>query len=150
MPPSLDSKTEHYISTIAHRASLSRQRKATERSENARRSTAQPITDYHAYRKYTEWLYTDTSVFRTRSGGPLYKHHSHDSRVPLAILLLKKTHQNEAEYIIQLSSSLISNRFTRKPPRRGQPLYKGQLACPQCVLCLEVLLYMLHTWSHTD
>ena len=34
----------------------------------------------------------------THSGGP---HHSHDSRVPLAILLLKKKkHQNEAEYII--------------------------------------------------
>ena len=29
MPPSLDSKTEHYISTVAHHVSLSRQRKAT-------------------------------------------------------------------------------------------------------------------------
>ena len=33
---------------------------------------------------------TDTSVFRTRSGGPLYKHHSHGSSVALAILLLIK------------------------------------------------------------
>ena len=48
--------------------------------------------------------YTDTSVFRTRSGGPLYKHHSHDSRVPLVILLLKK---NEAEYIIIIHLSVI-------------------------------------------
>ena len=31
----------------------------------------------------------------------------------------------------------------RKPPRRGQPLYKGQLVHPQSVLCLEVLLYYL-------
>ena len=29
----------------------------------------------------------------------------------------------------------------RRPPRRGQPLYKGQLARPQCVLRSEVLLY---------
>ena len=36
----------------------------------------------------------------------------------------------------------ISNRFKRKPPRRGQPPYKGQLACPHCVLCSEVLLYI--------
>ena len=36
----------------------------------------------------------------------------------------------------------ISNRFKRKPLRRGQPLYKGQLARPQSVLCSEVLLYI--------
>ena len=53
-----DSKTEHYISTIAHRTSPSHQSKATERSENATssHSTAQPITGYHAYWKYTECL----------------------------------------------------------------------------------------------
>ena len=28
-----------------------------------------------------------------------------------------------------------------EPPRSGQPLYKGQMARPQSVLCLEVLLY---------
>ena len=49
--PLLDSKTEHYISTVAHRASHSRQREVTERSENA---TSRPITHYHAYWKYTE------------------------------------------------------------------------------------------------
>ena len=38
-------------------------------------------------------LNADTSVFRTCSGGPLYKHHSHDSNVALAVLLLKN-HQN--------------------------------------------------------
>ena len=38
----LDSKTEHYMSTVAHRASHSRQREVTERSENA------------TNRKYTE------------------------------------------------------------------------------------------------
>ena len=32
----------------------------------------------------------------------------------------------------------ISKRFKRKPPRRGQPLYKGQLARLQCVLSSEV------------
>ena len=42
MTPLLDSKTEHYISTVAHRASHSRQREVTERSENA------------TNRKYTE------------------------------------------------------------------------------------------------
>ena len=52
-PVSLDSKSDNYISTIAHRASLSRQRKATERSENV---TSRPIIHYHAYRKYTECL----------------------------------------------------------------------------------------------
>ena len=35
MPPSLDSKTENYITTAAHCASLSRQRKVMQRSENA-------------------------------------------------------------------------------------------------------------------
>ena len=76
--------------------------------------------------------------------------------VALAILLLKKTQLNEAEYIIatfknkkKTSSERtlffvfkeISKRFKRKLPRRRQPLYKGQLAHPQCVLCSEVLLY---------
>ena len=35
----------------------------------------------------------------------------------------------------------LSNGVKGKPLRRGQPLYKGQMVCPQCVLCLEVLLY---------
>ena len=48
----------------------------------------------------------------------------------LVLLLLSCywiNHQNEAEYIIinYFSSLKISNRFKRKPPRRGQPLYKG-------------------------
>ena len=86
MPLLLDSKPEHYSSTTAHRASFSCQRKATERSENAT-SSRSTITDYHAYQKYTECL-TDTSVFRTSSGG--LTHHSHDISVVLAILLLKK------------------------------------------------------------
>ena len=57
-PPSLNSMTKYYISTVANRASLSHQCKATERSENAisSHSKAWPITDYHAYRKYTECL----------------------------------------------------------------------------------------------
>jgi len=49
-----DSNTEHNISTFAHRASLSHQHKATERSENATSSRVQPITHYHAYQKYTD------------------------------------------------------------------------------------------------
>ena len=35
-----------------------------------------------------------------------------------------------------------SNRFKTKPPRGGQPLYKGQRVRPQSVLCSEILLYM--------
>ena len=35
----------------------------------------------------------------------------------------------------------LSNGVKGKPLRRGQPLYKGQMVCPQCVLYLEVLLY---------
>ena len=46
----VDSKTENYISTVAHCASLSCECKATERYENM---TSRPITYYHAYRKYT-------------------------------------------------------------------------------------------------
>ena len=35
-----------------------------------------------------------------------------------------------------------------EPPRRGQPVYKGQMAHPQSVLCSEVLLYyvMSNKW----
>ena len=61
-PPSLDSKTKNYISTVDYRASLSRQCKVTERSKNP---TSRPISHYHAYQKYT-------SVFRTRSGGSFH------------------------------------------------------------------------------
>ena len=44
--------TEHYISTVAHRVSLSCQRKATERSENrSHRGQRCPITHYHTYWK---------------------------------------------------------------------------------------------------
>ena len=53
------------------------------------RSIAQPFTDYHAYTGSISNAYNGTSVFQTRGGGPLYKHHSHDSSVALAILLLK-------------------------------------------------------------
>ena len=42
------------------------------------------------------------------------------------------------EASIQLRLCVITNPV---PLRRGQPLYKGQMARPQCVLCLEVLLY---------
>ena len=39
---------------------------------------------------------------------------------------------------------------TRKPPRRGQPLCKWQMARPQSVLCSKVLLYTFHSvcWSY--
>ena len=39
----------------------------------------------------------------------------------------------------------ISNWFKRKIPKRGQPLYKGQLASPQCVLYSEVHRVVLRT-----
>ena len=74
-------------------------------------------------------------VFRTCSGGPLYKHRSHDSSVALAVLLIKK----QAEYTRSVILEVFINKFKRKPVRRGQPFYKGQLTCPQCVLCSEVL-----------
>ena len=86
MPPLLDSKTEYYISTTAHRASLSRQHKATERSKSA---TSSCRTDHrlpHLPEIYRMPI-TDTSVFRTSNGGP---YHSHDSSVALTILLSKK------------------------------------------------------------
>ena len=67
LPPKTDSKDNtdacrplslrhhHWIqrlSTTVHRASLSCQRKATERFENVRST----FTDYHAYQKHTECL----------------------------------------------------------------------------------------------
>ena len=55
--------TEHYISTVAHRASLSRQRKAPERSENASPADHTLPRLPEVYRMPI----TDTSVFRTRS-----------------------------------------------------------------------------------
>jgi len=72
----------------------------------------------------------------------------------MLVVLLLWNHQIEAEYepeyiiihsvvkdfVLFLSLKAISNRFKTKPPRRGQPLYKGQMACPQSVLCSEVLL----------
>ena len=75
----------YYISTIAQRASLSRQRKAMERSEKATssHSTAQPIADYHAYRKYSEYLLQIPPYSGPAAVVPLYKHPSHDSNVSL-------------------------------------------------------------------
>ena len=71
MPPLLDSKTEHYIRTVAHRASLSRQCKATEKSKNAT-SSCLTITAYHArLPEVYRMPITDTSVFWARSSGPL-------------------------------------------------------------------------------
>ena len=67
-PPSLDSKIEHYSSTTAHRASLSCQCKATERSENATSSRVQQSQITTPTGSIPNAI-TDTSVFRTRSGG---------------------------------------------------------------------------------
>ena len=51
-PPSLDLKTVHYISTVAHRASLSCHGTATERSENTTTLYSTGLrTNYHAYWK---------------------------------------------------------------------------------------------------
>ena len=55
---SVDSKTGHYISTVAHHASLSRHGTATERTENVTR--AQITTS------------ADTSAFRIHCGGPFH------------------------------------------------------------------------------
>ena len=93
-------------------------------------------------------LITDTSVFWTRNSGlPLLSHTSQQSSVYLVTIV------HNIEVIIasfytfmlkrcscHLAIEVISNRFKRNPPRRGQPLYKGQLAPPQSVLSLEVLL----------
>ena len=99
MPRFLDSKTGHFSSTTAHRASLSCQRKATERSENAT-SLRSMITDNHAHRKYTEQipLYSGPAA--------VVSYHSHDIGVALAMLLLKN-HQKEAEYIIIIHLRVI-------------------------------------------
>ena len=64
------------------------------------------------------------------------------SGIALATLQLKKLkymdriHHFKVFVICLLG---LSNRFKRKPPRRGQPLYKGQMFRPQCVLRSEVL-----------
>ena len=43
----------------------------------------------------------------------------------------------------------ISNRFKRKSLRRGQPLYKEQLACPKCVLLFGGFTVVSSTqWSN--
>ena len=64
------------------------------------------------------------------------------SSVALTILLLKKPEaEYEAEYDIRKTSRVIFVFMTR-PPRREQPLYKGQMVGSQCVLCSEVLLYL--------
>ena len=46
-------------------------------------------------------------ILDPQPGGPLYKNHSHNSRVPLAILLLKIKHQNETECTIMIHLSVI-------------------------------------------
>ena len=64
-----------HISTAAHRASLSCQRKAMERSENATssRSTAWPTTYYHAYWKCNAYMYLRNLDLQRRSF-PLYSY----------------------------------------------------------------------------
>ena len=55
----------HYISTVAHRASLlAMQGTATERSENETSSCSTgPRTHYHAYRKYNKCLCTAANPY---------------------------------------------------------------------------------------
>ena len=55
-PPLLESKTKHYISTIAHRAIPSRHGKQWRGPKNYATSSSSTISDCHAYRKYTESL----------------------------------------------------------------------------------------------
>ena len=86
-------------------------------------------------------------------------HHStffYASSVALTICYWRN-HHIEAEYEAECIKTLsvifvfkeISNRLKAKPPRRGQPFYKGQMVHPQCVLCSEVLLYCVHE-SHNE
>ena len=88
MPLSLDSKTKHYISTIAHRASLSRQHEKSENATSSQPSPSQITTPtgsiLNAYNGYL--------CFRARSDGPLYISIilMIASSVALAILLLIK------------------------------------------------------------
>ena len=74
------------------------------------------------------------------------------SSIALAILQLKnpsklkymdRIHYFRKTWVLVICLLELSNRFKRKflrrkPPRRAQPLYKGQMAQPQCVLCSEV------------
>ena len=74
-PPFLDSKTKHYISTVVHCASLLCQCKATERSENVTSLCVQQPGWSHTLPLLPEvyWIpITDTSAFRTCSGGPFH------------------------------------------------------------------------------
>ena len=59
-------------------------------------------------------------------------------------------HQNEAEYNIIIHLNDFTSWLKRKPPKRGQPLCKGQMVHPQCVLCSEVLLYYTPRWELKD
>ena len=69
------------------------------------------------------------------------------SSIAPTILQLKKIdriHHFNMTKVLVICLLWLSNRFERKPPRRGQPLCKGQMARPQCVLCLEVY----YCWDH--
>ena len=71
-PPSLESKTKHYISTAAYRASLSRHGTATERSENATSSCS--TARAHITTPTGSILNANNGylpIFRIRSGRPV-------------------------------------------------------------------------------
>ena len=86
-----------YINTIAQRASFFRQCKATERYENVTslHSIAQPITDYHAYWRYTKCLLGIPPYSRLAEVVPLYKH-----IVVLLLLVIEKTIKMKQNIII--------------------------------------------------
>ena len=69
-------KDRGLFSTIANRASLSRQRKATELEVGKRVQQPSRSQITTPTRSIIPNAYDGTSAFRTRSGGPLCKHNS--------------------------------------------------------------------------
>ena len=111
-----------YISTIAHCGSLSRQRKATKRSENTTSSRALKSLADHRLPRLPE-------VYRMRIPsycGPAAVVLYISVILVIVVLLLPscywKNHQNETEFKCYFSLlRSFSKTFKRKPPRRGQP-----------------------------
>ena len=97
---------------------------------------------------------TDTSVFCTCSGvvSTVKNNWMFISLLffMLVVLLLPSCYWNEPSKWSRIIHLNFTSRLKRKPLKRGQPLYKGQMVHPQCVLCSEVLLYYTPRWELKD
>ena len=62
--------------------------------------------------------------------------------VPCRLNCYWKNHQNEAEYVLFFIFKKFLIGLKKTSEKRTISLHKGQLACPQCVICSSVLLYI--------